>query len=519
MSIDIKKRRFLYATVFITGAAVIAIELTASRLMAPFFGNSIFVWGNIIGVTMAALAIGYTLGGRLADRRPDEHVLFMIVIIGGCMTSAIPVMFRVVVDLVVSMLSGFDLVLIAGSMISLLILFAFPLLLLGMAGPFVIRLLAEDVSTAGNTAGAVYAFSTLGSIIGTFVSTFITVPFLGSRETFFLFSFLLLVVGALGRMRANKLFLLLPLLPVLLWIFTAGLPIRDREGLVYETESPYQFIQVVDEPDGAMTLRTNDGRGIQSVYRTDTAYTGLYFDYNLVLPYFIDRQDIRVLNIGHAGGSISRLFTEEASKEHSVNFTGVEIDKKITETADTYFHISGRPITLVHDEGRNYLRQTDQLYDLMIIDAYSQQIYIPFHLVTQEFFSLARSRLVPGGILAINVNAVNEDSRLLQSVLSTLRSVFPFVSYAPIPGSYNYFVVASEHAFDYSQPLRTPRDSRIVELMQTLAGGVRQVSERRDAQVLTDNRAPVELMTDAMFFTLLKESRLNELVQNTSYGS
>lgn len=502
---------FLYLFVFVTGLSIIAIELTASRILAPYFGSSIFIWGNIIGVTLAALAIGYRWGGRLADRHPRAEVLYWVVAIGGVLAALIPLVFRAVVEFILANMVGFQLVLIAGSFASVVLLFALPLLLMGISSPFVIRLLTSDVATTGNTAGSVYAFSTVGSIIGAYISTFLTIPFLGSRETMFLFSFMVIGIAAIGLVRRTPAVIALPLLPIALWLLTSQQAVRSAEGLVYETESPYQFIQVLEEPSGDLTLRTNDGRAIQSIYASDSAYTRKYFDYYAILPYVRGGDTARVLNIGHAGGTISRIYLEEVSADLDITFDGVEIDPAMTAAARTYFNLDALPVQVFHEDGRNFLRREGGAYDIIIVDAYSQQIYIPFHLTTQEFFTLIRDRLTPGGLMSINVNAVSEDSKLLTSMYETIASVFPYVTSAPTPGTYNYFIVASMSPFDFHALQKQPSDPYILEL-------TRHIEERskpvvvRNAAVLTDNRAPVELLTDAMFFTLLQESRLDELL-------
>lgn len=509
--IQFTTKKFLYLFVFITGASITAVELTASRLLAPYFGNSIFVWGNIIGITLIALAIGYWFGGRLADRRPEPVVLFSVVLIAGVFTTFIPVVFRFIVESVIYQLGGFQLVLIFGSFISVLLLFAFPLVLLAMTSPFIIRLLTKDVATAGDTAGSVYALGTIGSIIGVFISTFVTVPFLGSRETFFLFSFLVLFISSVGLIKKSPYLLAVTLIPIMLWVVTANNPIRDRDGLVYETESPYQYIQIVEEEEGFLSLRTNDGRAIQSEYHPDSPFTGHYYDYYGILPYYLDSRDVSVLNIGLAGGTISRIYTEEVSKDIAMSFTGVEIDGRIIDVANEYFELDKQPITIIEEGGRSFLRRSDEKYDIIIIDAYGQQIYIPFQLTTKEFFLLTQEHVTDRGFLQININAVNRDSKLLNSIVATIRDVYPFVYLMHIPDSYNYFVVAANAKTDFSQPTISITHPTL-QLLSNIFATQLEIIVPSDDNILVDNRAPVELLTDAMFFTLINESRLDELL-------
>ncbi|MFA6908687.1 MAG: fused MFS/spermidine synthase [Patescibacteria group bacterium] len=505
-----KKNIFPFVLVFITGASCLAVELTASRILAPFFGNSIFIWGNIISVTLAALALGYWIGGKFSDLRPDPRLLYWIVLVSGLLTACIPLVFRFVISSVVLGLGGFQMIMIIGSFISILLLFFVPLFLLGTVSPFVIRLLAKDVATVGNTAGNVYAFSTLGSILGALSTTFGTIPFLGSRETLYFFSSLLCIIAVIGLLAKKKWVIGLAAIPLILWALSAGAPLKDRPGLLYSTESPYQYIEVVQEDDGMLTLRTNDGRGIQSMYSASSPFTSSYFDYFAVLPYYIDHQDVNVLNIGHAGGTTSRIYTTEIEKDKDISLDAVEIDPEITTVARNYFNLDEQPITIIHDDGRHYLESTDERYDIIIVDAYSQQIYIPFQLTTQEFFDLVRSRLTDQGLMAINVNAVNDDSRLLTSILSTIRSVFPYVYSAHYEDTFNYLIVASETPVNFDRPGIRPSSPYVAELMNRIQRDARGVDE--GGEILTDNRAPVELLTDSMFFTLIRESRVDEVL-------
>ncbi len=493
---------FLYLFVFVTGAVIIALELTASRILAPFFGNSIFVWGNIIGVTLSALAVGYWIGGRLADRRPEFDVLLAIVFFAGVYIASVPLFFRAIVDGILLVMGGFTLMLVLGSLLAAVILFGLPLALLGMSSPFIIRLMARDVATTGNTAGSVYAFSTVGSIAGAFLSTFVSIPFLGSRETLYLSSFLLLGVASLGLRHKRKWLVAFALLPILLWILTADQPVRAREGLLFEAESPYQFIQVVRADNGDLQLRTNDGWGVQSVYRPATSITGRYYDYFGLLPYYLKTQSaVRVLNVGHAGGSISRIYTQTVAADYALNVDAVEIDPKVTEAAKKYFNLSSQPITIYNEDGRNFLRRNTSKYDIIIVDAYSQQIYIPFQLATAEFFDLARSRLNSQGVVSINVNASSGSSLLLLSISRTLNEVFPYVYSLHVPQSMNYFIVASGSPIDFAHTQKPVSNPYLSELSQTLARGMMKFTAK-GGEILTDNRAPVELMTDMTLFNV-----------------
>ncbi|MBU0670907.1 fused MFS/spermidine synthase, partial [Patescibacteria group bacterium] len=189
-----KQTYFLYLFVFICGAAVMCLEMAASRLMAPFFGSSIFVWGNIIGIVLIALTAGYYLGGRVADKHPNKNHLYYYVLVAGVYIAFIPFFFQLMYsDLNLNLIFGnsYILAVIIGSFITALLFFAPPIFLLGFVSPYAIRLATKKIEDAGKIAGSLYAFSTFGSIIGTFGASLLLVPFLGSRETIYISSFFL----------------------------------------------------------------------------------------------------------------------------------------------------------------------------------------------------------------------------------------------------------------------------------------------------------------------------------------
>src|SRR5438309_11544331 len=206
------RRELLLVLVFVGGATSLGIEFAAARLLAPFFGQSLFIWGTLIGLILIYLTIGYYAGGRLADRRPDARLLFQLAGAAALLTAAIPIVSRPILSVAQSGFAQVSVGLVLGSLISVIVLFAGPVILLGMVSPFVIRLRIRHLETAGNAAGAVYALSTLGSILGTFVPVFWLIPTFGTRWTIFILAFLLGVISAAGLYHAGagRLYLLIP---------------------------------------------------------------------------------------------------------------------------------------------------------------------------------------------------------------------------------------------------------------------------------------------------------------------
>ena len=483
-------RARLSAVVFTGGVGTLATEIAASRLLAPYFGSSTVVWANIIGLTLLYLSAGYWLGGKWADRRPEPIVLGRIVLVAAFFIAATPFIARPVLDLA---LEGFDAVsvgAVVGSFFAALAIFAVPVTLLGTVSPFAIRLALDDVREAGAVAGRLYALSTVGSILGTFLSAIVTIPLVGTQRTMLGSAALLALAAALllgGRWHVAT-------IALCGLLFVPAGTIKASEGLVWETESAYQYVQVVERPDGSRALRLNEGVAVHSVWRPDTVLTGGVWDTFLVVPPLLGRPAERVLILGSAGGTIGRAygrFYPEARVD------GVEIDGEVSEAGRRFLGLADNPnVRTITADARPYLESTEERYDVIIGDAYRQP-YIPFYLTTQEFFELAREHLRPGGILALNVAAVPGDERLSEAIGSTLLTVFPEAwSWRPL--RFNEILLAFDRPVG-AGALRSragaldPELSSLVPIFRERLEPVRKTREP-----LTDDRAPVEWLTDQM---------------------
>jgi len=314
----------LSVLVFVGGCATLATEISASRLLAPYFGSSTIVWANIIGLILVYLSIGYWLGGKLADRRPDPRLLGLLVVVAAVVIAATPFIARPILDLAVKGLDAAAVGAVVGSFFAALALFAIPVTLLGAVSPFAIRLAISDIEQAGTVAGRLYALSTVGSIVGTFLSALVTIPLVGTQRTM-VGAATLLVLGAallLGRrwQLVTLAFLALLLIP-------AG-AVKSTPGLLYETESRYQYIQVVERADDSRVLKLNEGVAVHSLWHRDSVLTGGEWDMFLIVPPLLGRPVRRICVIGNAGGTIARAF---ALLYPDVEIDGVEIDPKVTE--------------------------------------------------------------------------------------------------------------------------------------------------------------------------------------------
>ncbi|GAC1478224.1 MAG: fused MFS/spermidine synthase [Candidatus Dormibacteria bacterium] len=493
---------------FIGGLTSLGIEFAASRLLAPFFGQSLFIWGTLIGLILIYLTIGYYAGGRLADRFPDPRLLFRLTGAASLTTALIPVISRPILSLSQAGFAQLSVGLVLGSLISVVVLFAVPVVLLGMVSPFVIRLRIQHLATAGNAAGAVYALLTLGSILGTFLPVFWLIPTFGTRPTIILLALILGVISAAGLWAsgAKRVYLLLPLVVLLLGLLSGGSIRAAAYGQrIYEAESAYNYIQVVrDGTENDLIL--NEGQAVHSIYDPTTIYTHGYWDDVLLAPYFgSGRLPTRIALVGLAGGTVARQFT---AIDGPIPIDGVELDPKIVEVGRKFFAMTEPNLKVAVADGRYWMATQQASYDVILVDAYRQP-YIPFYLTTREFFESAKAHLKPGGVLAINVGRTATDYRLVDALGGTLTAVFPHVFVLDTAHHFTnslLFATSSETTVsgfrDRAVAQTNPRLKPIVD--DALAVGNVRVM-RPNGIVFTDDLAPVERLIDDIILGYIRK--------------
>ena len=509
---------FLSPIVFLGGFASIGIELAASRLVAPFFGGSTFVWANLIGVTLAFLSLGYYLGGRVADRWPSARLLYVVTAAAAAAIGVIPVLAQPILRASLRAFDRFDVGAFYGSLIGVLLLFAVPLTLLGFVSPFAIRLRLSGVAQAGNTAGRVYALSTMGSIAGSFVPVIVLIPLFGTARTFLLIGLALLVPSVLalllvGERRASLLAAAVGLLMVFVTSSASAERIRpaERGRLLYETESEYNYIQVVEE-DGARKLILNEGHAVHSIYDPEELLTEGPWDYFMVAPLFNDEgagtTADNALLIGLAGGTVARQMTAAFGP---IPIDGVEIDPEVARVGRDYFGLddpSLANVDVVVEDGRYFLRTTDREYDLIGVDAYRQP-YIPFQLTSREFFQEVSDHLSPEGVAVVNVGRTDTDFRLVEAISSTMAAVYPNVYVIDVEQYNNSIVVGTKAPTALDNFARNvvalAPDSlvRTVGEWSVASGNMREVES--GGRVFTDDHAPVELVVDQIILDAARE--------------
>ncbi len=495
--------------VFISGMSILAVEMSAARLLSPYFGDSQLIWANLIGLIMIYLAAGYYFGGRLADRYPRGQLLYQLTAWAGFAIGVIPLLSRPVLRYSSSGLELYSMSIVIGSFLGILVLFTVPVILLGCVSPFAVRLQSRSVASTGHTAGTIYALSTLGSILGAFLPTLVLIPAVGTRTTFLLCSLILLAVSVASLFWTTGYralwYVLLPLLIILLYLlFSSGL-VKETEGLVYEAESAYNYIQVVDR-DSRRLLMLNEGQATHSVYWPGHVLSGGVWDYFLLAPYFTSLttpEEARSLCIiGLAAGTAAKEYTTIYGPLH---IDGLELDPQIVEVGRQLFAMNEPNLNVVVQDGRHFLSQTDRNYDIIIADAYRQP-YIPFHLATTEFFDLAREHLNPGGVVVINVGRTARDFSLVDVLATTMDQVFENIFILDVPNDSNSLVIGTEEETNMESvyaKLETVSNGWLAEVAERSKGRIRDFHNR--SLILTDDRAPVEHLTHLIILRYLLE--------------
>jgi predicted membrane-bound spermidine synthase len=488
--------RRIYALTFVGGAASLGGEIAAARLMAPWFGDSTLIWANTIGIVLVALSIGYWLGGKLADRDPELRRLASIILAAAGLFAALPFVARPFLRVSVDALNSISAGAFVGSLIAVLVLLAVPMLLLGTISPYVVKLAIRSVDEAGRVTGRLYAISTLGSLAGTFLSSLLLIPFLGTRRTFLIYALALALVAvpALG-----KRFVPAPILIAILLALPVGtVKAVERGRVIWERETLYQYAVVIEDEDGERRLELNEGQAVHSVYKPGEWLTGNYWDEFLVLPLAGRSTPPRsVLILGNAAGTVARQYGRFFP---ATRVDGVEIDGRLNDLARTHFDLDApspqAPNVHLHTaDGRPFLRATERRYDAIFVDAYRQP-YVPFHLATREFFQLAKDRLEPGGVVLVNIGHPESSDALEEVLTATMADVFATVVRDPSQ-DVNTIAMATDAPVSGAK-LRAAIPGLAPELRPVAAATAARIAPGlTGGRVYTDDVSPVEWLIDA----------------------
>ncbi len=512
----LKNKLYLYLTEFFAGMSVMAVELGASRLLAPYFSSSQIVWTIIIGTIMIAMALGNLYGGKKADKDPNPDKLYGRILIAAIWIAAIPVVGKYIIlgisgVLILAVNSNF---LIIAAFIACMIIFVFPLFLLGTVTPSLVKFSVDSLDDSGSVVGKLNAFNTIGSIIGTFVPTFISIPAVGTSITFLIFAGILLILCIIYFVSSKINFKEAKKVPVSIVLFIVCCILGHngsfafwQTDLTFEGESIYNYLQVY-ENSREVVLSTNVLFGVQSVYLKDKGMTGMYYDYAMAAPYMSgvnEKDNLDILVLGNGSGTFA---TQCERYFDNCNIEGVEIDQKITDLAVEYFDLP-KDVPVTTYDGRAYLNAIDTKYDVIMVDAY-QDITIPFQMSSIEFFTLVKDHLKDDGVMVVNMNMRGQsEGNINQYLADTISHAFSEVYTVEVSGSTNRELFASNNpemlsVFEENINLGLGRCEEELELMMARVSLDLEAYEPGE-YLMTDDKAPVELLGMRVIDEIIKE--------------
>jgi spermidine synthase len=494
----------LEVIVFVSGGVLLALEIIASRVLAPYFGNSVYVWGSLIGVFLTALSVGYAFGGRVADRYPSPSLFAGIVFLAGLLTVPIPLLATPVLDAVARADFGPRL----NPLVGAVVLFVVPSIVMGMVSPFAVRLKARALVTVGRTAGNLYAISTMGSIVGTLTASFILINYISVHTIILVLGFALMVMAVIGWLASRRLvaaFAGAALGVVMVAGVTVAQPTQPA-SLIYARDTVYHRVTVSDE--GSVRYLKLDNYWQSALDRERPRRTVFaYADY-MHLPLVFVPQPRRAMLIGLGGGTVPARYVEDYP---GVVMDAVEIDPEVVAVAKRFFGVEESDrLLLTARDGRLHLRLNTTPQDIILTDAYLIDT-IPFHLATREFFQLARARLAPGGVVTSNIIGALDgpSSRLFRAIYKTIREVFPTVYVFPVDfGRYgstqslrNIIVIGTDDPPNSPEEIRRRAqalvDGRVVTVDRFLAAAADLYTApiaTGDVPILTDDFAPIDAL-------------------------
>ena len=449
----INHRYFYFITELFVGIALMGIEMSASRLISVYFSSSQIVWTIIIGVIMIAMAAGNYIGGRQADKKPSYLRLYLELLFAGTWIVLIPFLGRFIIAGITVLFALFITkgLVIWAALFSCIILFVPPLLFLGKVTPSLIKYsLGEKVS--GKVIGLLEALNTIGSIVGTFLPTFLTIPFIGTSNSFVLFGSMIAGLGLIfvttyfidkfknrpkevketegeepvknGKKKELKACILSGIYACF-WILglvissNTSLIFWPQESMISESESMYNYLKV-DKVGKTTYFSTNALFGVQSCINDDYSLTGMYYDNLLISPYLVKEQP-KVLVLGNGTGTYATMMKDYLHCDCDI--TAIEIDQGIIDLSYKYFKMN-EDVNVICDDGRNFIARDKNTYDIILVDAYSS-ISAPFHMTTVEFFTLVKEHLNDDGIMMMNVNMYSDKKESFSvAVCDTACSVF-----------------------------------------------------------------------------------------------
>ena len=407
-----------------------ALEILGSRLLAPIFGSSIFVWGALIGVVLAAMSSGYATGGWLADRRSPILVLALLLLASGAWTLLLAWFGQPVVFTVSTWLEDPR----WGPCLAASVLLGVPAFCLSGVLPALLRLAIADMGHLGRHTGSMIAVSTIGSLVGTWGTSFYLLTWLGSMMLVALTGVVQIALGVLWSwwawgVRWGRTIPLLGIVAILGW--NSFHPILVQPPVLYQEDSPYQQVRVRDIERFRFLILNNTFHAVME----RNAPIDLALPYSQVMMGHLPlvENPKRGLILGHGGGSLAKWLEKYWP---DLELDVVEMDPSVVEAAEKFFEYTAPANHHVYvQDARTFLRSTPNVYDIVWVDVFARHL-IPFHVTTKEFFHELRSHLTTGGVVAVNLASSDApmDVRRARAVFASMQTSFPNIEIYSVAG-------------------------------------------------------------------------------------
>lgn len=502
MNLQLLKKFSLPFVVFLTGACVLIVEVIATRILSPYFGNTIFTVSSVIGVVLAALSIGYYFGGKLADKYPSEKIFYTIILASGFSIIILHLLMLLLLPAL-----GYALSITTGPPISAVLLFFLPSVLLGTLSPFAVKLQQKHFPKKGigTIAGEIFFWSTMGSIFGSLFAGFVLIPQFGLNQIVIAIAIILIILGLLPLIKLGikkKVLVELILLGLIGIILVIAISSSTDKKLIYSKDGVYEKISIYDGEYGGKPTRffQQDHSGSGAMYLDSDElvydYTKYYSIHKIFTP-----EIKNALVIGGGAYSIPKALQKDLP---NANIDVSEIEPSTFELAQKYFKLNkSENLTNFTEDGRRLLKETNKNYDLIFSDVYYSLFSIPSHFTTQEFFEIAKSKLSDDGIFVGNLigDLSRQEPSLLMSEIKTFRTVFPNSYFIAVDspskvGLQNIIFVGykSDKKIDFKSNEITDDKNPIIQSLSQKSIDLDRF-EFSNYPIITDNYSPVETLT------------------------
>lgn len=481
----------LELTLFICGAVVMIFELVGSRVLGPYFGTSIFVWTSLIGIILGSLSFGYYFGGKISDKKPNLNSLSIIIFL-----AAISIGLTIFIkDFLLTYLQMHFTDIRINSVLASLILFSPASVLLGMVSPYAVKLKIENLNTSGSIVGNLYAISTAGSIIGTFLSGFYLIPQFGTNKLLLILSMTLILISLiLSAKKYTKIKLSIFIIFIIGWYVVIRLNYISQANGFIDIDTIYNRIWIYNHNDSKtnklVKIMGVNNENQSSMFLDNDELVNEYTKYYHLAKHF-NPNFKKTLMFGGAGYSYPKDFLLKYPK---ATIDVIEIDPKVTELARTYFKLTENSrLNIYHEDGRVYLNKTQKKYDVIFGDAFSSHYSLPYQLTTKEAVQKKYDILNDNGVIIINIISAikGEKGEFLRAEYATYKNIFPQVYLFPVQEPNNSYMVQNIILIalkNKKNPEFTNTDPELNEHLQHLW----EKEIYLDLPILTDDYAPVD---------------------------